>query len=80
MSDEGARPYLHIFHALHTPYGPDGISRPGTPAWREEDFQQLLAELGYRGCGWLRPEGVRRKLEAIASQRRKQGETEEQGA
>jgi WD40 repeat protein len=68
--DEGARPYLDIFLTLHTPYGPDGLSRVGKPQWTEEDFQKLLQELGYRGYGWLRPEGVRRELEKMAKERK----------
>jgi len=67
--DEGARPYLEIFLTLHTPYGPDGLTRQGKPQWTEEDFQKLLQELGSRGYGWLRPEGVRRKLEELAKGR-----------
>jgi WD40 repeat protein/serine/threonine protein kinase len=67
--DEGARPYLDIFLTLHTPYGPDGLSRVGKPQWTEEDFQKLLQELGYRGYGWLRPAGVRRELEKMAKER-----------
>ena len=67
--DEGARPYLEIFLTLHTPYGPDGLSRVGAPQWTEEDFQQLLKELGIRGYGWLRPAGVRRELERMARER-----------
>ena len=68
--DEGARPYLDIFLTLHTPYAPDGLSRVGKPQWTEEDFQKLLQELGYRGYGWLRPEGVRRELEKMAKERK----------
>ena len=67
--DEGARPYLETFLTLHTPYGPDGLTRQGKPQWTEEDFQKLLQELGYRGYGWLKPEGVRRKLEELAKRR-----------
>jgi len=67
--DEGARPYLDIFLTLHTPYGRDGLSRVGKPQWTEKDFQKLLQELGYRGYGWLRPEGVRRELEKMAKER-----------
>ncbi|MDW8102829.1 MAG: WD40 repeat domain-containing protein [Anaerolineae bacterium] len=67
--DEGARPYLEIFLKLHTPYGPDGLSRAGPPQWTEEDFQKLLHELSLRGFGWLRPEGVRRELEKMARER-----------
>ena len=29
--------------------------------------QRLLRELGLRGYGWLRPEGVRRKLEEMTA-------------
>ena len=47
--DEGARPYLEIFFTLH-------------PNWTEADFDRLIAELQTRGYGWLRPEGVRTKL------------------
>jgi hypothetical protein len=36
-------------------------------AWTEEDFHCLLDRLGYAGYGWLRPEGVRRKLEKVAA-------------
>jgi FOG: WD40 repeat len=68
--DEGARPYLDIFLTLHTPYAPDGLGRVGKPQWTEEDFQKLLQELGYRGYGWLRPEGVRRELEKMAKERK----------
>ncbi len=50
--NESARPYLEIFLALH-------------PAWTEADFEDLIAELQNRGCGWLRPEGVRTKLMAM---------------
>ncbi len=67
--DEGARPYLDIFLTLHPPYRPHWLLRRGAPRWTEEDFQQLLTELGYRGYGWLRPEGVRRELEKMARER-----------
>ncbi len=67
--DEGARPHLESFIALHTP-APGGPFQRPRPAWGEADFQQLLAELALRGYGWLRPEGVRRKLEEMARERR----------
>jgi WD40 repeat protein/serine/threonine protein kinase len=67
--NEGARPYLEIFLILHTPYGLDGFTRLGPPVWNEAAFQQLLVELGYRGYGWLRSEGVRKKLEEMAKGR-----------
>jgi WD40 repeat protein len=51
--DEGARPYLEIFLALH-------------PNWTEEDFNNILIpDLQNRGYGWLRPEGPRKKLEEM---------------
>ena len=65
--DEGARPYLETFLTLHCPYGDDGLSRAGKPIWSDEDFNQLLRELQYRGYGWLRPEGVRKKLEEMTA-------------
>ncbi len=64
--DEGAQPYLETFLAVHTPCGSDNLTRLAEPQWNETDFHNLLKELGYRGYGWLRPEGVRRKLEEIA--------------
>jgi hypothetical protein len=81
--DEGARPYLENFLTCHTPFAgkipkvrepteeevQQALTRQGTPSWTEEDFQGLLTELGYAGYGWLRPEGVRRKLQEMASER-----------
>jgi WD40 repeat protein len=42
------------------------LSRRGKAVWTEEDFQELLSWLGHAGLGWLRPKGVRRKLELLA--------------
>jgi WD40 repeat protein len=42
------------------------LTRRGKPSWTESDFKDLLAALGCAGYGWLRPEGVRRKLEELA--------------
>jgi WD40 repeat protein len=78
--DAGAEPYLRHFLARHTPYAaalqagrapsPEevtaALTRQGKPAWTEEDFTALLMELSRRGYGWLKPEGVRRKLEEMA--------------
>jgi hypothetical protein len=51
--DEGARPYLDIFLTLH-------------PNWTEDDFNNILIpDLQNRGYGWLRPEGVRIKLDEL---------------
>ena len=64
--DEGARPYLASFLMLHTAR-PQRRSEHPRPEWSEEDFRQLLTELGYRGYGWLRSEGVLRELEKMAN-------------
>ncbi|OGV56468.1 MAG: hypothetical protein A2X45_03380 [Lentisphaerae bacterium GWF2_50_93] len=48
--DEGAEPYLRNFLTL----------RNGK--WNEEDFNRLINDLQNRGYGWLRPEGVKKKL------------------
>jgi WD40 repeat protein/serine/threonine protein kinase len=80
--DEGARPYLDIFIQQQTPYAATlptyrkptiaeitlALTRRGTPTWTETDFQKLLYTLGCAGYGWLRPEGVRQQLEAMASE------------
>ena len=52
--NDGAEPYLKNFLTL----------RNGK--WGEEDFKALLAELSRRGYGWLRQEGVHRKLEEMS--------------
>jgi len=39
----------------------------GKPVWNDRDFNELLKELQYRGYGWLRPEGVRKKLEEMTA-------------
>ena len=41
--------------------------RVGKPAWNDEDFKNLLKELLHHGYGWLRPEGVRKKLEEMTA-------------
>ena len=78
--DEGAKLYLINFLTLHTPYAgciPSdreptekdirlALTRKGKPSWTEEDFQKLLYEFGCAGYGWLRPEGVRAKLDELA--------------
>jgi WD40 repeat protein/serine/threonine protein kinase len=53
--DEGARPFLERFLALH-------------PAWTDEQFGKiLLPELQNRGYGWLEAESVRMRLEEMDS-------------
>jgi WD40 repeat protein len=62
--DEGAQPYLERFFVEHSS-GINWLGRWKRPAWNEEDFKKLLKELQYCGYGWLRPEGVRKKLEEM---------------
>jgi predicted NACHT family NTPase len=78
--NKGARLYLEIFLTQHMPYAATlpkdrepteeemtlALTRCGTPTWTEEDFQNLLYTLGCVGYGWLRPEGIRQHLEAMA--------------
>lgn len=79
--DDAALPYLENFLTLHTPYQADlpsadetsdetvtqALTHRGIPSWSERDFQGLLATFRGIGFGWLRPEGVRRKLQALVS-------------
>jgi len=65
--DDGAQPCLETFLTLHCPYGDDGISCVGKPQWTDDDFERLLFTLGCVGYGWLRPEGVKKKLEEMAA-------------
>jgi hypothetical protein len=81
--DEAARPFLEIFLTQHTPYAgilptdrepseeeiQQALTRSGRATWIEEDFQGLIRQLQYAGLGWLRPEGVRRKLEEMTQAR-----------
>jgi WD40 repeat protein/serine/threonine protein kinase len=43
------------------------LIRRGEPVWTPDDFLRLLHTLGCAGYGWLRPEGVRRELEKMAT-------------
>jgi predicted Zn finger-like uncharacterized protein len=63
--DDGAQPYVETFLYLKSL---DEKGQPSTnPRWTEPDFQQLLNELQIRGYGWLRPEGVKKKLQELAA-------------
>ena len=42
------------------------LTRRGKHSWNDQDIQELIQQLQYAGYGWLRPEGVRRKLEKMA--------------
>jgi WD40 repeat protein len=50
--DDGALPYLQSFLTL-------------LPDYTEEDFQSLIIDLQNHGYGWLRPQGVRTKLDEL---------------
>ncbi len=66
--DDGALPYLKIFLTRHTPLDPVERIPRGKPVWTPDDFNQLLDTLSRAGFGWLRKEGVYRKLEEMAKQ------------
>lgn len=79
--DDGARSWLQDFLTLKrmpaTPWPTDrapdeeevkrAFTPSGKPQWNEADFQNLLMTLQRAGYGWLRPEGVRSKLEELAA-------------
>jgi WD40 repeat protein len=64
---EAATPYIESFVVLHMPFDTDEVVRQGRPVWNEQDFAQLLHDLSLRGYGWLKQEGVGRKLDAITT-------------
>ncbi|MBN2559618.1 MAG: protein kinase [Phycisphaerae bacterium] len=79
--DNGAEPYLKTFLTQHMSYAGTlptddepseeqialALTPKGAPQWTDDDFQRLLLTLGCAGYGWLRPEGVRRKLEEMTA-------------
>lgn len=69
--DEGAASLLETFLRARVPYAEplseDGPLRRGTPSWDTADFDTLLVGLAEGGYGWLRPEGVHRQLQRMAS-------------
>ncbi|MBI5244257.1 MAG: protein kinase [Elusimicrobia bacterium] len=62
--DKEARPYVESFLAARRKTGMSPVEK----GLGEEEFEALLEELGRRGFGWLKPEGVRRKLEAVGKE------------
>ncbi len=62
--DEAARPHLEVFLQQQVPGAGGGRLRP---EWSERDVEGLLRDLGRRGFGWLRPDGVRRRLGELAA-------------
>jgi WD40 repeat protein len=67
--DEDARPFLDIFLAHNPQVDRNLLNSTGVSFISDPLFQRLLRELALRGYGWLRPEGVRRKLEDLARER-----------
>jgi len=67
--DEGARSYLEAFLTLHSPVHRTflGFKRHEKPQWTEFDYHRFLYLLGCAGYGWLRPEGVKKKLLELAA-------------
>jgi len=79
--DDRVTPFLEIFLNLHaapsctlsdkrTPTDEEiarALTPSGKPGWKQEDFQQLLATLDAAGLGWVRPDGIRKKLEELAA-------------
>jgi hypothetical protein len=79
--DEGARPYLDNFLALHCPHLTDSLpageclgwklrrllKRGRQPRFVEADEEQLLFALRCTGYGWLRPSGIHAELEKMAA-------------
>jgi WD40 repeat protein/serine/threonine protein kinase len=65
--DDGARELLGIFLACYSRDRKGVLAPFGKPAWSPRHFEALILELQYRGYGWLRPEGVRKKLQEMAA-------------
>lgn len=65
---EDAKPFLDSFIANHLPYEDESFNPIGGPEWKTLDFEKLFNDLSFRGFGWLTKEGVKRKLEELASE------------
>jgi predicted Zn finger-like uncharacterized protein len=63
--DRRAQPYLENFLKSHSKK--NWLGRWNTPVWDEKSFKELLMELRSCGYGWLRSEGVRKKLEEMTA-------------
>ncbi len=69
--DDRVRPFLEVF--LRRREAASG----GAPAWSERDLEELLADLGRRGFGWLGRERVGQELEQLARRRHERREEEQ---
>lgn len=63
--DDGVRRTLETFLTLHT--RPGGFMRKPAPTWNDADLARLMVDLGYQGYGWLRTDGIQRKLKEMAA-------------
>jgi len=68
--NEGARPYAEIFLTRHQPLDPITKIPRGRPVWKSKDLEQLIRALSFAGFGWLREDGVHRKLEELSGRRK----------
>jgi hypothetical protein len=69
--DESARPYLEVFLKQHVPRLRGRLAREGQPSWDDQAAGQLIKELGYRGFGYLKPSGVRRRLGELTREQKR---------
>ena len=66
--NEDASPYSESFLVTKCKYSSENrLGRIGKPDWNDIDFEVLINNLQYCGYGWLRPEGVRKKLEEMTA-------------
>lgn len=79
--DDSAEPWLRDFLALHRPRAGDlpkdrapteqelnaYFHHAGRPVWNDDEFNRLISDLQCAGLGYIRPEGIRSKLEEMAS-------------
>lgn len=72
MYDEVIDSYVQTFLKLHTPYLQENLSRRGIPEWSEEDLEEFLSELKYRGHGWITEEGIKDKVIDLTEQKREE--------
>lgn len=64
--DDRVEPYLKNFLEGHRPVKSElPLLYEDIPEWTPLDLERLMSELGHRGLGWLRPEGIEAKLEEM---------------
>jgi WD40 repeat protein len=65
--NDDARPYLENFLTILCATSENGTSSAAKPEWQPKDFEMLIEHLQHRGLGYIRPEGIRTKLEQLAA-------------